>query len=346
MSLLSLHSSQVALGSGSALEQKQNLSHAILFTLLALAAMAGHFILVANFDVFGFLWIIGVMMMSFFLSSELVFALVMTSLFLQNVFVAILSPQIKDVNHFSVMLASSFVIIALAAMAAMFIWNQLRHRLPTDSRAMLRGLIFFFIVVVIYTVIGAVFSNLVSALVYTRVYLTGGMLLALGVTLGLGAPLNYAINVIRLMALILIVWGIAEFLLTYDLYSLFHALEYFNLKLARALNYSSFREISEMIDFRNSSFLNLSGAFGLDFFLLRPNGPNLHPISYAYARAFCSLVCFICRSHFLMAGCLILALLVGAKGPLVMLSRALVLYVFHTNFRKQPRVVLIALVCS
>jgi hypothetical protein len=103
--------------------------------------------------------------------------------------------------------------------------------------------------------------------------------------------------------------------------------------------------VQDVIEFASRSYLNLSGALGLNFDILRPQGPNVHPISYAYALAFGAIVCYINRFHVLMLLSLALLLLVGAKGPLIMAYLSIALATFYW-FNPARNIVLGALLAS
>ena len=220
---------------------------------------------------------------------------------------------------------------------------QARRHLPADSDRLCASFVIIFCGYSGLYGIGRRFSaSLTDALTYTRVYLVGGFMLIIGVAFGLKLTSAYTVSVLRVLTFVLVLWGFFEFFMTYELYTLFHIADYMRLKYASDIN-STFYSVEETINFASRSYLNLSGALGLDVDLLRPMGPNIHPISYAYALAFGAIICYVYRAPILLAGCLVILAIIGAKGPLIMGFLAVALGTFY-QFVRFPKVLLILLV--
>jgi len=314
---------------------QQGLARVALALVLALGVLAAHFMLGAAFGIYGFGWIALVAAASFALSWELACALVIACLLLQNAFIAAVLPLLGNPDNFSILLGTDFAIPVLLALFYGPVWLKLRRNLPAESQALLLWLIIFFIVVVAYTGLGALSVSLTSTLVYARVYFTGGLMLILGVVFGLRLPFGFIFNLARIVTVLLTGWAVVEYFFAYGLYDLFHVMQFFNLKLSSFSDTFTYASVAELISNQTSSYLNLSGQFGLNIELLRLMGPNLHPISYAYALAFCALTSFIGRRSVLTGLCLMLEVLIGAKGPLVMTLLALALSLFYARTRNR-----------
>ncbi|MGE3623455.1 MAG: hypothetical protein AB7H77_06260 [Bdellovibrionales bacterium] len=324
--------------------QGQSLMKAALLMALASATLLPHFLLCAVFGPVGFVGVVGVTLAGMFLNTQFAFALFVICLFLQNLFIAIVTPLTPGVDNFTPMLGTSFVNIVLTSGLCAIVWQKERLALPAASASLQRSLLFFFIVVVLYGGLGVMHASLNDAILYMRVYLVGGLLLIMGVAFGLYLTSGFSMNVLKVMTFLLVLWGLLEFLFTYGMYSLFNIAEYLRLKYSTDL-YSTFYSIEETINFASRSYLNLSGALGLQVDLLRPQGPNVHPISYAYALAFGAIVAYVNRATLLTAGCLALLLLVGAKGPLIMGFLSLMLATFY-GFARNPHWLKTSLVAS
>jgi len=321
---------------------RQGLPQAAFYMAIALCTLAGHFMLGAAFGGVGFIWIAVVAAASFFTGWELAFALLMACLLLQNAFIAAVIPLIDDSTHFSILLGTGFAVTALLALIYGPAWLKMRRELPAESETLLRWMTYFFIVVLGYTALGTMSVSLTSTLVYARIYFTGALMLIIGVALGFRLSFGYVLGVIRILAVMLTLWAVCEYCFTYGLYDVFHIVEFFNLKYTSLSNTLAFASIDEVIEAGTNSYLNLSGQFGLDIELLRLMGPNLHPISYAYALAFCGLLCFIDKRPILTWLCVVLILLIGAKGPLLKTLLSIALALFYGRTRN-PRWVLMAL---
>jgi len=322
----------------------QGLLLAVLFMALAAAALLPHFIVSALFGASGLAAIAVITIGSLYLSYEFSFALLVICLFLQNLFIAIVTPLAPGLDQFTPMLGTSFINIVITSAFCAVMWLKLRRDMPDENKSLMHSLVLFFAIIVVYSGLGAAHATVNDALVYARVYAIGGLLLIIGIAFGSRLAPGYAVNIFRVISFILVAWGIAEFFFTYSVYSFFHIADYIHLKYATAES-MDIHNVQEAIDFASRSYLNLSGALGLNFDILRPQGPNIHPISYAYALAFGALVCYINRFPLLLGLCLALLLLVGAKGPLIMAFLSLALATIY-HFRQSRGTLLILLVAS
>src|SRR5262245_39487377 len=95
-------------------EQQQSLIQALLFVALACFALIAHGILTAEVGVPGLLWMAGITCVAMFVSIEFTYALLMSALFLQNTFIALISPLIRNPENFSILLGGSFVNLFVA----------------------------------------------------------------------------------------------------------------------------------------------------------------------------------------------------------------------------------------
>jgi hypothetical protein len=309
--------------------QHQGLLLALVPFTLACLVWLSHSILGAWFGLAGFVWLVGLTIFSMSASPQFAYALMLTGLFLQNAFTAVATPLIEDPSHFSGLLAGSLVNILLLAIFSAFICLKWRRSLPPHGQALLMWMGFFVCVSVFYAGLGLASSSVSNVMIYGRVYMIGVLMLIIGVGLGRCLNFGYALGMVRILAIILVGWGILEFLFPYTLYDLFNIRDYLNLKAGRFDSMDALGSLSELIQYNTRSYLNLSGQFGLDLSFLRPRGPNIHTISYSYALAFCCLICFANRFHFLSFACFLLLLLVGAKGPLILAVAVLGLYAVY-----------------
>jgi hypothetical protein len=313
-----------------AASEKQHGLMAVPLLGLACLAFLGHSVFGAWFGMAGFVWLIGLTILSMFISLEFAFALMMAGLFLQNTFTAIAAPLIENPDHYSSLLAGSFINIFLMAGFSAFAWLKWRSRLPIQGQALLLWTACFMGVIALYAGLGMASSSLSNVLIYGRIYIIGLLMLIIGLTLGWRIDFSYALGIVRTLTVILVAWGLFEFFLPYDLYELFNIRDFLNLKAFRLDSDTTFRSVNELIQYNIDPYLNLSGQFGLDLQFLRPKGPNIHSISYGYALAFCCLVCFINRSLFLSLAAFLMMFLVGTKGPLILtLAAFAVFFVYH-----------------
>ena len=303
----------------------QSLMRAVLFMALAIIALIPHFLLTAGLGAVGLVWLVLLTGIALLVSYEFAFALLVVNFFLQNAFIAASIPLIEDPDHFRLMLGSNVVSVFLTSIVGIPIWMRVRKGLTPETNALMRWLTYFCVVIVAYTALGFVVASSASAITYMRIYFVGFLMLVIGIAFGFRMDLRYILNITRVLAGILIVWGVVEFFFPYDLYRVFRAVDFLNYKLIGFIDVININGIAEYIRYETNSYLNLSGSLGLDIDLLRPRGPNFHSISYAYALVFCCLIGYIYRFRVVMWGCLPLIFLVGAKGPLIMAVATLLL---------------------
>jgi hypothetical protein len=311
------------------LERKQSLMKALLFVGMSMLTVMIHAYLVAVFGAVGFVWFVGVTALSLFVSWEFAFALLVTLFFLQNAFIALASPAISDPAHFTPLQGTSFLAVCMMSLIAVPVWQRMRRLVPPQSSRFLYWMLIFIAIVLVYSVWGAAQTSIPGVLTYTRVYLVGALMLAIGIAMGFQLRISYVVSVIRIIAVMLVVWGLLEFFFTEWLYTIFNLVDFLHLEYSKSSDPESLGTLRDIIATGSSSYLNLSGSFGLDLIIIRLKGPNIHPISYAYGLAFCAMICFIYRYHFLLVATLFIMTLVGAKGPLLMILVPLMAYPFY-----------------
>ncbi|MDP9128318.1 MAG: hypothetical protein M3N08_08685 [Pseudomonadota bacterium] len=314
--------------------RKHSFLQALLYMGLAVLAMAIHAGLSAGLGNIGLLWLIAITIAFLVIKPELALTFLLVTMFLQNIFIASVAPSLPDHDHFNMLMATSFICILLTSLVCVPKWLQMREALPEANRKILRWGFIFFAAVGIYSLLGLLSTPFSSVALYVRVYLGGGLLLAIGVAFGAQIKIDYIISVVRLLTIILVLWGFIEFFWTYDLYSLFNLVEFYHFKYSGDGDAAVYGSVSDVINYSSRSYLNLTGMAGLDLQLLRPNGPNLHPITYAYCTAFCCLLCFMYRSYVLMLSCMVILGLIGAKGPIILVLATLALYMFYASTRR------------
>jgi hypothetical protein len=273
---------------------------------------------------------------------QLAFAVLIEALLFQNAIIAAALPEGSGTDVLVLLQAtSSAASIAVACVALPAIVLR-RARLEAGTMRVLGAGLCFALVVVAYTAYGAVVADMVSASAYARIYLIGPMLLVCGMFFRHQLSSRFCSDALCLAGWVLIAWGAAEVLAPYTLYDLFDVPRFMNLKFAAQPGGEYFASVASAIETFTRPFLNLSGKFGLDLKLLRLNGPNLHPISYAYGVVGCALVAVLARRRLLTALAVCLTVLIGAKGPLFELVVSLALTGLY-QMTRSPRLLSIVL---
>ncbi|MDD5586261.1 MAG: hypothetical protein PHY92_04805 [Alphaproteobacteria bacterium] len=320
--------------------RKQDMARAAFFVGLSYLALLAYLFLVKMAGAYALPALVALTGAAIFLSAELSLAFLLTALFMQNSIIAALT----EYGHafapaFNVMLGTSFAVTAMIAAACFVTWVRSRNLWAADNRDILRWTVLFSLAVAAYSVLGFVNADFKSVVIYDRVYLGGVMFLVIGVVAGSRLSLSFFVNLIRVLTVILIAWGAVEFVFQKEMLELFNVIKYMSMK------YIDFRpaitSIDELLDKR--TYLNLSGDFGLDIYMPRLRGPNMHPISYSYELCFCSLICLMFRSYILSAISFVMLFFIGAKGALVLAALSLSLLAFAKMSGRRPRILLLAM---
>ncbi len=310
---------------------------AVCFVILSLFLLFFYFLSIHVTGIFGLISFFVIVGTAGFLGIEFFVVFFLVALFLQNILVASVTT-IDDPNNmflFTMSLGTSFFITCLFSVYSGVSWLGFRQNLPLENRVLLRWTIFFSLVAIIYSGLGFASSDIKSVLTYLRVYLGAVMFLCIGVTAGYRISSAFLINAIRVLAILLVIWGIAEFCFAREV------LEFFNVLYYTRMKFMGTRPLVESLDIlmRPQSYLNLSGQYGLDIKLPRLEGPNIHAISYAYELAFCGLVCFMYRYRTLAAACFAMLVLVGSKGAIMETCMSLSFYILYCILPR-PRLLL------
>ncbi|MBV8060345.1 MAG: hypothetical protein JO126_07355 [Alphaproteobacteria bacterium] len=293
----------------------------------------------------GLVWLFFSTALLLFTSHLAALTLLLAALLLQNTVIAMVAPQITEHSIFSILQATSFLITLICACLALPVWLRMHDYLKREYKPLLRSMIWLVVVIAVYCVYGLAHTDASSAVTYARTFLSGALMLTVGIVFGLQVSPRQAAHITSVFAIVMIAWGFAELLVPRELYTMFNAADFLHLKFAGASDILAFSQVSDVLNFEKHSYLNLSGIFGLDLVTLRLRGPSFHPITFAYSAAFCCLLCFIYREDLLALGCYLVVLLIGAKGALLLTTLSAVLYLFY-KITRNPGWYKIALVTA
>lgn len=250
----------------------------------------------------------------------LALVLLLSSVTLQNLVLALGLDFIESPGTFKTFQSTSFI-ITTALFSHAFVHFALSKR--TISRQLRSALIagaVFGAIIMVYTIIGIKASTLLSAGSYARLYFLGGMSLLIGIVAQRRTSAQFRSALFFVTTVALCSFGLIEFFFPEYLYKLVAADAFQRLKFADTATVNQFTSVQDLIVNSTRSYLNLSGQYGLDLAFMRIMGPNFHAISFAYALSFLALIEYSERRFitFLMAATLVL--LIGAKGPLIIIA--------------------------
>jgi hypothetical protein len=309
------------------------------FILLSVLLLFSYFFLSSVFSALGSLMIVGSLWLLLMLGIagifgiEFSFALLLTSMFLQNGLISgVTTYDPNNQTAFLIMQGTSFFIVSLFSMYGCLMWLKRRHTLAPENTALLRWILIFSLFIILYSGLGLISSDMKSVVAYARVYLGAVMFFIIGIESGYKISANFFVGVIRILAVVLVVWGIIEISFPEKMIEAFSVIDYTRMKFLGSQH--AITHVKELLE--GVTYLNFSGQFGLDFKMHRLTGPNIHAISYAYELGFCCLVCFMYRYRFLAAACFMMLLFVGSKGAIVLTSVSLLFYALYFVI-KRPR---------
>lgn len=232
----------------------------------------------------------------------------------QNLFVALISPQIADLDQFNSIRAYNFVLtVATWAVIAGSYWMA-RREFDARVRTLMTATTLVLIVVGLYFALGLTI-NASSAMIYLRNI--AAPLLLFQILLLVAQQHRLAVTApLVLAATAALLFGYLELFAQDQLYRLINGDVYINWQLKRQIDAGG-ELFRDYMDALVVDFLNTPWFADLELRFYRLVGPNFHPISYAYALAiFSVLLAAIGRGWFALLAFPIL-LGVGSKGALV-----------------------------
>jgi hypothetical protein len=264
-----------------------------------------------------------VMLVAVFAAPMLPVVLVFSYLF-QNLFVALVSPEILDLNEFKAIRGYNFLLTATAWMVVIFRYWIDRASFDRRFRALMNVSFLGLGLVGLYFAIGLA-SSPTNAAIYLRNIATPLMLF--GIFAVVAARFRLTIQTaFAAMAYAVVAYGYAELFFHEPLLRLVNGDVY--LQLLNKQSHDAGVWVKEMLEtgrvFRSDldalevELLNtpLLGDHGIRVFRLL--GPNFHPISYAYALAAFSLIAAGTGSLIYWALSLPLLIVIGSKGALAL----------------------------
>ena len=256
-------------------------------------------------------------------------ALLITAFMFQNMTIAIFLPLMGDGAVFDAVRGMNFVALMTvlgACLLAAFLHSE---RLPAPTKRWLRIIMVMLGVVIFYLALGVVRGDPKDAMIYFRNTLTPLACFAIGIT----AASLYKIQVrqyLLWLGLAAIGYGYCELFFAFDFLALFNGDDYFRLRLVGQIESGYWDRIllqtgfvlRGLDDVMMVPFLNM--AFFNDYLpqVFRLSGPNVHPISFAYALSVISCWMLFSKRSWFAVLAFPLLLIIGSKGALILLISA------------------------
>jgi len=265
-------------------------------------------------------------------------ALIFAYLF-QNLFVALVSPQLEDLSAFNSARAYNFILSAVAWIVLSSSYWMRRERFDRRFRLIMNVTTVALAFIGIYFVVGMA-SNPASAAVYLRNIAAPFLLLQIFALVfyryrvGMAGPLI-------LIGLASAVFGYLEIFAHNPFFRLINGDTYLNIRLREAFDTGTW--VNEMrqsgfvlrsyLDMLRIEFLNSPIFADLGLHALRLVGPNFHSISFAYALAFFSVVLTAGRHWWFALIALPLLIVIGSKGALIFVLLIIAALALTRGFR-------------
>jgi hypothetical protein len=242
----------------------------------------------------------------------------------QNLFVALVSPAIGDVDQFNAIRAYNFILtVATWSVIAGSYWLA-RARFEPRVRTVMNVSTLALIAIGLYFGVGLA-SNPSGAIIYLRNI--AAPLLLFQVFLLVAQQHRVAITAaLVLLATGALLFGYAELVGQDQLFRLINGDVYLLWRMKNEIDagvwirkmYETGIVYRSYLDALQSDFLNTPWLADVGIRLPRLGGPNFHPISYAYALAIFSLLLAAIGRWWFVLLALPLLLVIGSKGALVL----------------------------
>ena len=274
---------------------------------------------------------IGCGLVIFRLAPAIIPVALVASILFQNTFVATTAPYIQTTDDFVQIRAFSFIFMCTVWSGCAVLYLANRHRETALFQKYVLVSSAALAVVTVYMLYGLALHGK-GAVIYFRNVATPLLMFQIGLVLSWRCRLNWTAGV-SLLGLLLLAYGYCEIIFGLEFLSVFNADQYLELGLRDFFQSGFWVEkmvetgfvIRDITDSLKIVPFNLNIPFVVDLWglIVRPQGPNLHAISYAYALAFFALLAAWRGKFYYLALVLPVLLIVGSKGAIVALAFSL-----------------------
>ena len=269
-------------------------------------------------------------------------ALVIAYLF-QNLFVALVSPQITSIDQLNSIRAYNFVLTAMIWLVLTAGYWLERSSMDRRMRLTIDLTTGALVLIAIYFALG-VASSAESAITYLRNIATPFLLFQIFALTAYRYPVSF-IKPLAVIAAIAVAYGFAELFAQQTLFRLVNADVYISLRLRQEYEagvwLKALQETGHVmrsyLDTLAIDFLN-TPLFDSDIRLHRLLGPNFHSISYAYALTVLAVILAAAGHWWWPLLAVPLLLVIGSKGALITIVLVLTYLALATSLRMFRRI--------
>jgi hypothetical protein len=262
------------------------------------------------------------LMVAVFAAPALPAALIFSYLF-QNLVVALISPQIVNLDQFNAIRAYNFVLTAVAWTTVVAPYWSARASFAPPLRLLMDVTTAALVLIGLYFVLGFK-ANPGAAAVYLRNIATPFLLFQIFLLVAYRHRVALTTSFI-VIAVVCLVYGYLEILDHDHLFRVINGDTYLHWRTRQDYDagvylkemYETGRVMRSHMDALLVDFLNTPLLRDFGWQLYRLVGPNFHSISYAYVLAFFSVTLFALRHRWYAVLALPVLLVIGSKGALV-----------------------------
>jgi hypothetical protein len=311
--------------------QGDNAPHPLLACLsrqvAGLAVLGSHVVLVASMGddylVFSMAIFISLVVLIFILEPVTGFTIFLQFFLYQNIAISLVSPDLTP-PLFQSLQGSSFLLSCALAIAAFGrLWSSEGKR----HDALVLSTLATVAVMIVYLLIGAQRSSLGSAAIYFRNDSVGLIGLLIGMDVGNRCGYRYVVDCLLCSLGLGIALSFFEIVTTVGYYDLVHANSYYALKYAQGKRLADFYSAADVVEQLTTVLFNLPSLNDTRLESFRFSGPNFHPVSYAYVLAVATVLAVTIRRYWFAVLTVPFLLMIGVKGPLILLIAAISLWV-------------------
>lgn len=279
--------------------------------------------------------------------------LLITAFMFQNMAIAFFIPLMLDGVGFDAVRGLNFIILLTAFSTFTLAAFLHTNRLPHETRQWLLLTLAVIGLIILYLGLGAVRGDIKDALIYFRNTLTPLASFAIGLSVASLYRVHMG-KILLWLGLAAVTYGYAELFFTFDFLALFNGDKYFYLRLAGQLESGHWDRVMEQTGFvlRGLEDIMTVPFLNMHFFdqwfprVFRLSGPNIHPISYAYALAVISAYMLYSKRSWFLFLSIPLLLIIGSKGALVLLLCAICLKISTKLIGLRPSVIGMVLILT
>ncbi|OWK30406.1 hypothetical protein [Sphingomonas dokdonensis] len=253
-----------------------------------------------------------------FAKPQFALIVIFCAIYFQSIMISFLMQLGSDEGAIQASQAFSFIALTIMALCALAVLvTRKKNKIPVLGRRSNLILPSFLClgVVALYAALGLTSASVASVASYVRLY----CLLPFGIFIALAFARRFntafLCDVCIYFTLVALALGALEIAFPREFYTYSNMVPYVVTKYSDDVQ---LRDVDDLMRIATRSFLNLSSQFALDLKFVRPYGPTIHSITFAYVVTFGAAIAIVRRQWLALALCFPMLIFIGSKGVLVL----------------------------